>query len=543
MVSATASTSQKQPAADLQTELQEVKFTMKKMKEEEDVEIIEIRHRREKTILMKKIRELKEFVRSLKMKNNNLKKDREERMEIQEKLQEEVQTLRAINNELQKKYETVMGNEVKLRMELERMKIANDKLNKYWESKMDCEEEKEIPVIRNHEPQRELEAIKTNVRVERERVKIAKDDPNKYWESKMDCEEEKEIHVIRKQEPQKELEAIKTNVPVQNLQLVGSSSQSQRGRQRAIDTADDGKMSLHDFQLIRKLGEGAFGKVLLAKGKLLGGPEQLYAVKALKKQIITSRNMRGIMAEKEALMLTRGHPFITTLYGCFQNKDSMFFVMEFMSGGDLNEQLNEVKFFSEERSKFYAAEVTVAVQFLHQRGILHRDLKLENVLVGNDGHCKVADFGLSKLGLLRHCKARTQCGTPFCLAPEIVKNLPYGQGVDWWAVGIMIFQMITGHPPFYCDEEEDMDVNYAQYNLYQKIVNNEVAFPEDMSLDAVSIVTQLLMKNPEQRLGSNGSVDTVRQHPFFKGIDWQSLYEKRVKPPEKEKVSNKTQGG
>jgi serine/threonine protein kinase len=109
------------------------------------------------------------------------------------------------------------------------------------------------------------------------------------------------------------------------------------------------------------------------------------------------------------------------------------------------------------------------------------------------------------------------------MAPELVKNLPCGQGVDWWAVGVMIFQMITGQLPFYYDEEEDTDVNYAQYNLYQKIVNNEVAFPEDMSLAAVSIVTQLLMKDPEQRLQSNGSVDTVRQHPFFKGIDWKAL--------------------
>ena len=299
------------------------------------------------------------------------------------------------------------------------------------------------------------------------------------------------------------------------------------------------EMSLHNFKLIRRLGEGAFGTVVLAKGKLPGGPEQLCAIKAFKKRIIISSNMRGIMAEKEALMLTRGHPFITTLYCCLQNKDNLFFVMEFISGGDLKEQLNEVQFFGEKRATFYAAEITVAVEFLHQRGILHQDLTLENVLVGSDGHCKIAEFGLSKLGLFRHCKARTRCGTPFYMAPELVKNLPYGQVVDWWAVGVMIFEMITGHLPFYCDKEDDTDVNYAQYSLYQKIVNNEVAFPEGMSLAAVSIVTQLLMKDPEQRLGSNGSVGTVRQHPFSKGIDWNALEEKRVKPPEKEKVPNK----
>ena len=208
----------------------------------------------------------------------------------------------------------------------------------------------------------------------------------------MDCEEEKKILVIRNQELQKELEAIK---------------------KREIDTADDGKVSLHDFQFIRKLGEGAFGTVVLTKGKLPGGSEQLYAIKALKKRSITSSTICEIMAEKEAFMLTSGHPFITTMYSCFQNTEHLFFVMEYMSGGNLKEQLDEVQFFSEKRTKFYTAEIVLAVQFLHQHGILHRDLKLENVLVGSDGHCKIADFGLSKLGLFRHCKTRTKCGKPF----------------------------------------------------------------------------------------------------------------------------------
>ena len=123
-------------------------------------------------------------------------------------------------------------------------------------------------------------------------------------------------------------------------------------------------------------------------------------------------------------------------------------MVEFMSGGDLKEQPDEVQFFSEKRVQLYAAEITLAVQFLHQHGILHRDLKLQNVLVGSDRHCKIADFGLSKLGLFRNCKTSTQCGMPYCMAPEIVKNLPYGQGVNWWAVGVMTFQMMTGHPPF-----------------------------------------------------------------------------------------------
>jgi len=321
------------------------------------------------------------------MKNNNLKKDSEERMETQKKLQLEVQKLMVIYNKIQKKYVTVLGTEVGLRTELERVRTANDNLNKYWESKT------------------------------------------------KDYEKEKEILATLNQELQKELE----EMPVQNLQLVGSSSQRQ-DRQCGTDIADDGKVSLNNFQFVKRLGQGGFGTVVLAKGKLLGGPEQLYAIKAVKKRGITSSNMWEIMTEKEALMLTTGYPFITTLYSCFQNKDNIFFVMKFMSGGDLKKQLDEIEFFSEKRAQFYAAEITLAVQFLHQHGILHQDLKLENVLVCSDGHCKIADFGLSKLGLFRYCKTTTQCGTPYCMAPEIVKNLPYGQGVDWWAVGVMIFQ-------------------------------------------------------------------------------------------------------
>ena len=195
--------------------------------------------------------------------------------------------------------------------------------------------------------------------------------------------------------------------------------------------------------------------MVLAKGKLIGGHEKLYAIKAIKKRGITSSNICEIMAEKEALMLTSHHPFITTLYSCFQNKDHIFLVMEYMSVGDLKKQLDEVQSFSKKRARFYAAEITLGIQFLHQREILHQDLKLESVLVGSDEHCKIADFGLSNLGLFLHCKTITQCGSLFCMAPEIVKNLPYGQCVDWWAVGVMIFQMMTGHPPSYYDEDED----------------------------------------------------------------------------------------
>jgi novel protein kinase C epsilon type len=140
------------------------------------------------------------------------------------------------------------------------------------------------------------------------------------------------------------------------------------------------------------LGEGAFGPVVLAKGSLPRGPEQLYALKALKKRSMTSSDIWEIMAEKEALMLTSGHPFITTLYSCFQNKKHIFFGMEYMSGGDLKE-MDEAEIFRDKRKKI-TAEITLPVQFPHKHCILYREIKLENVLVASNGHCEIADFGL-----------------------------------------------------------------------------------------------------------------------------------------------------
>ena len=525
---------------EMQTELQQVELTMNKLKEDDDLKINEIRHTVEKRMLMKHITKLKDFVRSLKLKITNLKKDREERMKIQKKQEEELQTLRIINNEVEQECAAAIRIGVDLRLELQRTKIANEKRNKLWKSLMkNCEEENEILVMRNKELQKEVASMKINQQLELEQLKIENANLNTHWESKMkDWEEEKESLINGNKELQMQLEAMK---PVENLNFVGGSPQRRQGSQCELHAADDGKLSLEKFKFIRRLGEGGFGTVVLAKGNLLGRPEELYAIKAVKKRRITWSNICELMTEKAALMLTTGHPFITTMYCSFQNKEHLLFVMEFMSGGDLQHQLDEVMFFSEKRTQFYAAEITLAVQFLHQHGILHRDLKLENVLLGSDGHCKIADFGLSKLGLFRYRKTRTQCGTPYCMAPEIFKNLPYDQGVDWWALGIMIYQMIAGYPPFCQDEEEDWDEEIAKINLEQKILNDKVDIPKNMSMSAASIVLQLLTKNPRLRLGSSGSDDTIRQYSFFRGIDWLALQEKRVEPPEEVKFAVNTE--
>jgi serine/threonine protein kinase len=430
------------------------------------------------------------YENEIKMLQNIYKNEKRALKVENEKLKKDIRVQKIINNRLKKTNATIMELGSELQTELQQVKFTMKKLQEDFET---------LSVISNklHTQYVSVEGSVVNLRMELERVKIDNGVMNKYCQSKTNECEEDEINIVNECE----------------------------------DTFDDGKLTLDNFKCIKSLGEGAFGKVVLAKGKILGGPEQLYALKALKKRDITSDNICEIIIEKEALILSSGHPFITTLFSCFQNNDYIFFLMEYLSGGDLRKQLCEVGLFTEKRTTFYASQIVLAVQFLHKNGILHRDLKLENVLVGSDGNCKIADFGLSKLGLFRHCKASSVCGTPIYMAPELVKKLPYGHGVDWWAIGIMIFEMITGRPPFDCDEENDWDDNLDE-KLDQKIMSEEVDFPKDMSPAAVSIVTKLLMKNPAERLGSEGSEDTVREHPFFEGIDWQELLEKRMKPPE-----------
>jgi len=200
----------------------------------------------------------------------------------------------------------------------------------------------------------------------------------------------------------------------------------------------------------------------------------------------------------------------------------VFFVMEYARGGSLLDQLEHAQVFTEETAKFYSAEITLALEYLHNNGILHRDLKLENVVVGADGHCRLADFGLSKLGLFYGRNTESVCGTRCYMAPEMLQGLRYGHGVDWWALGIMLYEMITGQLPFYDDNTAALE--YC-------IKNCVVSYPEGISREAGSIMKGLLMKDPSQRLGTGSQAQSVRQQPFFRGTDWRALHEMTVTPP------------
>ncbi|XP_055026471.1 protein kinase C epsilon type [Misgurnus anguillicaudatus] len=310
------------------------------------------------------------------------------------------------------------------------------------------------------------------------------------------------------------------------------SNESEEKRENGeLRTAEVKRMSLNDFSFIKVLGKGSFGKVMLAE---LRGTDEVFAVKVLKKDVILQDDdVDCTMTEKRILALARKHPYLTQLFCCFQTKDRLFFVMEYVNGGDLMFQIQRSRKFDEARSRFYAAEVTSALMFLHQNGVIYRDLKLDNILLDAEGHCKLADFGMCKEGILDGITTTTFCGTPDYIAPEILQELEYGPSVDWWALGVLMYEMMAGQPPFEADNEDD---------LFESILHDDVLYPIWLSKDAVSILKAFMTKSPSKRLGcvvSQGLEEAIKLHPFFKEIDWVLLEQRKIKPPFKPRIKTK----
>uniref|UniRef100_A0A8D0BHH6 protein kinase C n=1 Tax=Salvator merianae TaxID=96440 RepID=A0A8D0BHH6_SALMN len=281
-------------------------------------------------------------------------------------------------------------------------------------------------------------------------------------------------------------------------------------------------LTVDDFHFIAVLGRGHFGKVLLSELKRTG---ELFAVKALKKGDIVARDeVESLMCEKRIfeIVTQAQHPFLVNLFACFQTPQHVCFVMEYTAGGDLMMHIH-TDVFTEPRATFYAACVVLGLQFLHEHKIVYRDLKLDNLLLDTEGFVKIADFGLCKEGMGYADRTSTFCGTPEFLAPEVLTDTSYTRAVDWWGLGVLVYEMLVGESPFPGDDEEE---------VFDSIVNDEVRYPRFLSSEAIGIMRRLLRRNPERRLGSSErDAEDVKKQPFFRSIDWEALLARKIKPP------------
>ncbi|OCT89239.1 protein kinase C theta type [Xenopus laevis] len=319
----------------------------------------------------------------------------------------------------------------------------------------------------------------------------------------------------------KESQGICWESPVENIKVQESPAELEPEIEQSSCQI---KVTFSDFVLHKMLGKGSFGKVFLAEMK---GTNQFFAIKVLKKDVVLmDDDVECTMVEKRVLSLAWEHPFLTHLYCTFQTKEHLFFVMEYLNGGDLMFHIQSCHKFDLPRATFYAAEIVCGLQFLHSKGVVYRDLKLDNVLLDMEGHIKIADFGMCKETMFGEAKTSTFCGTPDYIAPEILLGQKYNYSVDWWSFGVLLYEMLIGQSPFHGIDEEE---------LFQSIRMDNPMYPRFLSMEAKDILIMLFVREPERRLGVKGN---IRQHCFFQHIEWGRLENREIEPPFKPKVKS-----
>ncbi|PTU25243.1 hypothetical protein P175DRAFT_0521042 [Aspergillus ochraceoroseus IBT 24754] len=284
------------------------------------------------------------------------------------------------------------------------------------------------------------------------------------------------------------------------------------------------QLSVKDFVLLKTLGTGTFARVWLVRPQdEKAKRDKVYALKILRKaDVIKLKQVEHVRNERRTLADVSGHPFITTLIASFSDSQSLYMLLDYCPGGEIFSYLRRARRFNENTSRFYAAEISMTIEFLHDvEGVVYRDLKPENILLDADGHIKLVDFGFAKQ--VGDRETYTLCGTPEYLAPEVIHNSGHGLAVDWWALGILIYEFLVGQPPFW-------DQNPMR--IYEQIVEGRIRFPQNMSPAAQNIISLLCKTNPSERLGHiSGGSARVKSHPFFSDINWDDLFYRRVKGP------------
>jgi len=273
-----------------------------------------------------------------------------------------------------------------------------------------------------------------------------------------------------------------------------------------------------DFEPQYLIGRGSFGDVYLVKHRETG---QLYAMKVLSKEKIIARNLMNYAITERNVMSYLTHPFIVGLNFAFQTDKKLVLIMDYCPGGDLGKLLEREGRLEESRARLYTAEVLLALDGLHSHDIIYRDLKPDNVVIDADGHVMLTDFGLSKEGITDSVMAQSFCGSVAYLAPEVLNRKGHGKGVDWYLLGVLLFEMIVGTPPYFTPNPQEM---------FKNIRTAPLVVPEYVSAEARDLLEGLLKRDPRQRLGANG-VAEIKSHPFFEGINWEAVLRRELQPP------------
>lgn len=291
-----------------------------------------------------------------------------------------------------------------------------------------------------------------------------------------------------------------------------------------------GSLKIEDFDLLKVVGRGSFGKVMQVLKKDTG---RIYALKTIRKAHIISRSEVAHTLAERSVLAQINNPFITPLKFSFQSPDKLYFVLAFVNGGELFHHLQREQRFDINRSRFYTAELLCALECLHGFKVIYRDLKPENILLDYTGHIALCDFGLCKLDMKDEDRTNTFCGTPEYLAPELLLGQGYTKSVDWWTLGVLLYEMLTGLPPFYDENTNEM---------YRKILQDPLVFPgpEIVPAAAKDLLQRLLDRNPERRLGANGAAE-IKAHHFFANIDWRKLLQRKYEPSFKPNVVSRLQ--
>ncbi|KAI9249042.1 kinase-like domain-containing protein [Sporodiniella umbellata] len=272
----------------------------------------------------------------------------------------------------------------------------------------------------------------------------------------------------------------------------------------SLEDEPQGVFQSNQFCIKKRIGSGPCSQVYVAQNKQ---DSRLYAIKAIDKQAMVSEAQRRHVRDEKHVLATTDHPHLVKLWGTFQNNQHLFLVTEYLAGGELSRLLRTHQKFSEDQARFYAAQVFLAIEYLHQQDIVYRDLKPENIVLDSYGHVKLIDFGFSKV---LNDITLTLCGTPDYIAPEIIRARGYTKDVDWWSFGVLLFEMLTGLTPFSAENPLE---------LYENILLCDIQWTGSLSLSARDLITSLLQTKPKDRIQPNA----IKTHPWFAGLSFDHL--------------------